>query len=252
MNPVLSVLIVEVADSGARGLIELLRRCGYEPHARTVTGEDDLAAVLDPAPDLILCNETPCPSGGLEVLRRIRARNPGIPLILVPDTLDRDQAILARQLGAADCVSRDDPERLTLAIEGALERRRLRDDRRRFEAGIGQLAAIVESSNDAIIGRRLDGTITSWNAGAAHMFGYSAEEAIGRPLSMILPPWVPSRTTENNAALATGGRIEPYEAQRITRNGRILEVLVSLSPIRDADGHLTGASSQPSITTSRR
>jgi PAS domain S-box-containing protein len=105
-----------------------------------------------------------------------------------------------------------------------------------------QLAAIVESSDDAIIGTDLDGIIRSWNAGAERMYGYSANEALGNPIAMLIPP---SRVREegNMFAAVRGGRhLDHYESVRLSKTGRRLHVSLSVSPIRDASGAVVGAS----------
>lgn len=104
-----------------------------------------------------------------------------------------------------------------------------------------QLAAIVESSNDAIFSRALDGTILSWNAGAERMFGYTASEAIGRHSTFTLAPGQAPTTEENNERLLRG---EPasQEMHRMTKDGRVLTVQTSLSPIKDNSGNVVGAS----------
>jgi PAS domain S-box-containing protein len=104
------------------------------------------------------------------------------------------------------------------------------------------LAAIVESSADAIIGNTLDGVITSWNAGAEHMFGYSHDEIVGRNVSLLMPP---DRADELRAILERvqhGGRVEQLETRRRCKDGRILDVSISVSPVRDARGAVVGAS----------
>ena len=104
------------------------------------------------------------------------------------------------------------------------------------------LAAIVSSSDDAILSTTLDGLITSWNAGAERMYGYTAAEALGRPLALIVPD---DRTEEALAMLgrvAQGERVAHHETVRLTRAGRRIDVLLGISPVRDADGRVVGAS----------
>jgi PAS domain S-box-containing protein len=104
------------------------------------------------------------------------------------------------------------------------------------------LAAIVESSNDAIIAKTLDGMISSWNAGAERIFGYTADEAIGKHISLIIPPDRISEEEEIIARLRTGERIEHFETERLHRDGRPLLVSLTISPIRDEAGNVVGAS----------
>ena len=105
-----------------------------------------------------------------------------------------------------------------------------------------QLAAIIESSQDAIISKDLDGTIMSWNAGAERLFGYSALEAIGQPVTMLIPP---DRRDDEPGILAKvrrGERVEHYETVRRDKNGNLIEISLSVSPILDDRGAVIGAS----------
>jgi PAS domain S-box-containing protein len=104
------------------------------------------------------------------------------------------------------------------------------------------LAAIVNSSEDAIVSKTLQGIITSWNAGAQRMFGYTPEEAIGRPVTMLIPS---DRMDEEKlilARIARGERVSHYETVRQAKDGRLLDISLTISPIRDASGTVVGAS----------
>jgi two-component system, cell cycle sensor histidine kinase and response regulator CckA len=105
-----------------------------------------------------------------------------------------------------------------------------------------QHAAIVASSADAIIGRRLDGTITAWNAGAERLYGYTAAETIGRTLPGLVPPEHSGELPGLVERLRHGERVEPYETQRVRKDGTRIEVSVTLSPIHDATGAVAGTS----------
>ena len=114
--------------------------------------------------------------------------------------------------------------------------------RKRLEAERARFAAIVASSDDAIIGKTLDGMVTSWNAGAQRLFGYTAAEMAGQPMSRIIPA---DRQVEETAILARlrrGERIEHYETVRVTKDGRSVDVSLTVSPVRDETGAITGAS----------
>lgn len=118
----------------------------------------------------------------------------------------------------------------------------LRDlsDEHRAEAYREHLAAIVESSQDAIIGTDLSGGITSWNAGAEAIFGYAAAEMIGTPITRLFPA---TRIHEDSLildSLRSGERLEPLETQRRTKDGRTIDVSVAASPVRDVAGKITG------------
>ncbi len=105
-----------------------------------------------------------------------------------------------------------------------------------------ELAAIVASSDDAIIGKTLDGTITSWNQGAERMYGYTADEIIGQPVDVLAPPDQPDEIPEILRRLRRGEHIDHYETERVAKDGRRLNVSLRISPIRDEEGEIAGAS----------
>jgi two-component system CheB/CheR fusion protein len=110
------------------------------------------------------------------------------------------------------------------------------------EAEREKLAAIVDSTQDGIIGKTLDGVITSWNAGAERMYGYPARDAVGRTLDLIVPPEERSRMSAIFERLRRGERVEPFETVRMRKDGRRLDISLTFSPVRDASGRLFGAS----------
>ncbi|MBX3444872.1 MAG: PAS domain S-box protein [Planctomyces sp.] len=113
-------------------------------------------------------------------------------------------------------------------------------DRRRADEANERLAAIVESSDDAIIAKTLDGAITNWNAGAERIYGYSAEEALGRPFSLLIPPDRAEEVKQLGERLRRGERLDHFETVRQRKDGRRIEVSVSYSPIQDHEGLVTG------------
>jgi PAS domain S-box-containing protein len=113
--------------------------------------------------------------------------------------------------------------------------------RRAVEARL-HLAAIVESSEDAIISKTLDGGIVSWNKAAEHLYGYTAEEAVGRPLAMLVPPDHPDELPSLMERLRRGERVERFETIRMRKDGSRVDVSLTISPIRNAEGKVIGAS----------
>ena len=103
-------------------------------------------------------------------------------------------------------------------------------------------AAIVESSDDAIIAKTLDGVISAWNAAAERMFGYTEHEAIGQPITMIIPPDLHEEEYEILRRLRAGERIDHYETVRVTRAGECIDVSLTISPLRDPAGKIIGCS----------
>ncbi|HMC55830.1 MAG TPA: PAS domain-containing sensor histidine kinase [Gemmatimonadaceae bacterium] len=104
------------------------------------------------------------------------------------------------------------------------------------------LAAIVESSDDAVIGKRLDGTIMSWNAAATRIYGYTAAEMLGQSVLKLFPPELADEERTIVAKLVRGERIEHFETRRLTKDGRIIDVSLSVAPILDSTGAIIGAS----------
>ena len=151
--------------------------------------------------------------------------------------IDDSAAPMLDELGA--------PVGVVLVFRDATERRRSEEDRAR-------LAAIVESSEDAIVSKTLDGVIQTWNAGAERLFGYTGEEAIGRSITLLIPPERLQEETEILGRLAAGERIEHYETVRLAKDGRQVDISLTVSPIRDSDGRIVGASKVARDVTGRK
>ena len=137
------------------------------------------------------------------------------------------------------------PLRVLLAIEDITERKQTADAQER-------LAAIVESSDDAIVSKDLNGVIKSWNEGAERLFGYTAQEAVGRPVLILIPP---DREDEEPSILehiSRGESIDHYETVRRRKDGSLVEVSLTVSPIKDARGRIIGASKIARDMTGRK
>jgi len=114
------------------------------------------------------------------------------------------------------------------------------------------LASIVESSNDAIIGKTLDGIIQSWNAAAEQLFGYTAEQALGQHISLVIPPERLAEEDQIIASLSAGKRIEHFETERVRSDGQRIIVSLTISPIKDESGNVVGASKIARDVTSQK
>lgn len=126
-------------------------------------------------------------------------------------------------------------------------------ERKQAQEALVKLAAIVESSDDAIISKSLDGMILSWNAGAQRIFGYSANEAIGQSMSILIPPDRSDKEPQILQKIKQGERIEHYETVRRHKDGQLIDVSVSVSPIKDTAGKIVGASAiKRDITEGKR
>jgi PAS domain S-box-containing protein len=134
---------------------------------------------------------------------------------------------------------------VTAAIRDVTDRHRIEDARRR-------LAAIVESSDDAIIGKTLDGLITSWNNGAQRLFGYAPEEVVGGSIAVLFPPGHPDEQQRLLGQLRGGVEVAHYDTVRRRKDGQDIDVSVTVSPVRDRLGHVVGASKVARDITDRK
>jgi len=137
-------------------------------------------------------------------------------------------------------------------IIGASKMARDIADRRKTEELRARLAAIVDSSDDAIVSKTLDGVITSWNQGAERIFGYTAAEAVGQHILLIIPDDRRSEEADVLARLRRGERIDHFETVRRTKDGRLVPISLTVSPVRDAQGTIIGASKVARDITERR
>jgi PAS domain S-box-containing protein len=127
------------------------------------------------------------------------------------------------------------------------------NEKRRTVALTGnRLAAVVESSEDAILTKDLNGVITSWNRGATELFGYSAEEAIGRSVTMLIPEDRQDEEPSILTRIRSGQRIEHYETVRRRKDGSLIDISISVSPLKDSDGTIIGASKIARDITERK
>jgi PAS domain S-box-containing protein len=152
--------------------------------------------------------------------------------------------------------TRDDAERLAVflalaVLVGSLARQRTRAELK-TERALREMAAIVECSDDAIFSTSPNGTITSWNRGAERLYGYSAEEAVGSPVILLAPPERHEEAERNRHALNRGGSVESYATERMRKDGTRIPVLLTVSPLRNREGQIVGASAVARDITAQR
>lgn len=164
-----------------------------------------------------------------EVEERVRAE---AELITLASTLEQRVAERTTELKASRAAALN-------IMEDAAEAKRAAEQAAEASA---RLAAIVESSDDAIIDKTLDGIVVSWNKGAERIFGYTAEEMIGKPVTVLIPPGRADEEPEIIERLKRGERVEHYETVRRRKDGREIHVSLTVSPIKDARGKIIGAS----------
>ncbi len=143
---------------------------------------------------------------------------------------------------------------LTIArqLSFGIERMRAEMARRSAEEAAQHLVAVVTSSHDAIVSKDLNGTITTWNRGAERIFGYTADEAIGRPVTILMPPDRINEEPEILARIRRGERFDHYETVRRRKDGRLIDISLTVSPVRDANGRIIGASKIARDITERK
>ena len=158
------------------------------------------------------------------------------PEIALEDDINK---LLATHEVLADCILNDPEARdsISQSILDELPALRLKADK-----AIGLLAAIVDSSEDAIVSKTLEGIITSWNASAERLFGYTASEAVGQHISLIIPVNRRDEETFIIGRIKKGERIEHFDTVRIRKNKTLLDISLTISPIRDSNGKIVGAS----------
>ncbi len=180
---------------------------------------------------------------------------------LIPEDLHYEEIEILKKLRAGERISHHETVRVRKngeRFEISLTISPVRDDegrvigaskigrdvtgRRRADDARFRLAAIVDSADDAIISKNLNGIVMSWNEGARRMFGYTAQEMIGQPILRLIPDDLQYEEDEILSKIRAGERIDHYETVRVTKNGESREVSVTISPMRDDEGRITGAS----------
>jgi PAS domain S-box-containing protein len=238
----LKILLLEDAEPNLS--LSLQQR----PEYQVFTASDGFEAVRKAAelnPDLILLDLGLLNLNAAAVARQIRSIAPNAKLLLLSQESGPELARETSRLGAQGCVHRQTADTdLIPAIEAVRAGRRFVSSSIEFshdtEGLRSRLAAIVESSNDAIISRNLSGVIESWNSGAQRMFGYTEEEAVGQSITIIIPP--PLRVEERTVLrrLQVGQSIDNYETRRVTKDGRTIDVSITAWPLKDLEGRITG------------
>jgi PAS domain S-box-containing protein len=245
------ILIVDDETSITITLSELLRREGYLVNSAN-SGAEALDLIGDTDYDLVIVDLHMKGIDGMTVLDQLRQKRPLTPGIILTGYASMDSAIAALRQGVNDyLVKPSDITDLKLAVRRGLEQRRalLADHEsqgvleRAAEELASHLSAIVESSDDAIISKSLGGVILTWNKGAERMFGYVAEEVIGKSTTVLVAPGRENEETGILEQLKRGEHINHFETVRIAKDGRSIDISLSVSPIRGKDGAVIAAAS---------
>jgi PAS domain S-box-containing protein len=231
----LRVLLVEDNPRDAELILRELGRAGFDPDWKRVQTEGEFASSLDPNIDVILSDYVMPQFTGLRALEVLNNCGLGIPFIIVSGTIGEETAVAAMRSGAADYLLKDRLARLGQAVQQALDKKRLRDERSHAEERSREQTQIINQARDAIIIRNFtDQRITFWNLGAEALYGWSASEAIGRQLGELILA-NPGEVETNAEVLASTGEFHG-EAKQRTKDGKELIVQVRESLIRNSDG----------------
>jgi len=241
------ILIVDDHETVRNNLRVLLaRRPQWEICGEATDGQEATEKARYLQPDVILMDISMPRMDGISASHIVRQENPNTNIVLVSQndaTAGERQAVEA---GASAYVSKEQIASQLLPTLDQVAQQRMSSGcntiplpQRSAEA---LLAAIVDSSDDAIVSKNLDGIITSWNRSAERIFGYTAEEAIGRPITLIIPAGRQEEETHIIQRIRRGERVDHFHTVRVRKDGSLLDVSLTISPVRDSSGKVIGAS----------
>jgi PAS domain S-box-containing protein len=249
----LRVLVVEDSETDARLMVSHLESSGYNVHHQRVCGAAAMEEALEREQwDLVLCDYT-LPSFSVALASSLlKKKKLDLPFIVISGTVGEILAVEVMKAGAHDFIVKDNLARLAPAIDREMREAQIRGQRAADLGKLFYLAAIVDSTGEAIISQNMDGIITTWNAGARQLFGYTEAEAVGSSIFIIIPESLRSTRLEIFEKLRSGEPIPPFETKRVRKDGVEVDVYLAISPIKSADGKLMGASSIAYDITERK
>ena len=244
MSESLRVLVVEDSVDDTFFVVRELQRGGFRvTFERVDTAPAMQAALENQSWDLVVSDYSMPQFSGLAALHLHQQAASEVPFIVVSGAIGEDRAVEMLKAGADHYVTKDHLDRLAGAVTRELRLARERRIRRQMEAQATYLASLVESCDDAIIGQTLDGKVVSWNAGAERLYGYPAQEIVGRPISLLTLGSRPEDITLAIEKVSRGEPIEDLETVHRRKDGTSVEVGLTMSPIKDATGRVIGMSS---------
>lgn len=254
MSPkLLRVLFVEDSEDDMFFTVQELKKGGFAPEYERAQSLEDIQSALDrKAWDVIISDHSMPGFSSFDVLKVVKQQQRDIPVIIVSGVIGEETAVKAMKAGASDYVMKASPRRLVPSIERELVEAANRRVLRKAEDAGAYLCAIVDSSEDAIIGTDLDGTIQSWNRGAARMYGYTTEEATGQSIKMLKAPARPEESPDAFTQVLHNRSIDNYETFHRRKDGEVIPVSVTRSPIIDNKGKVIGVSAIERDITRRK
>lgn len=256
----LRILIVDDHEAVRRGIRSLLAsRSEWTVCGEAADGIEAVEKARVLGPDVVLMDVSLPQLDGVEAARTIRRERPETNVVIVSQNDPRLLSRQAAEAGARGFVSKSDLARNLLPIiEKVVDEAQQNSTggahvaAERGEQPIDLLAAIVDSSDDAIISKNLDGVITSWNKSAERIFGYTAGEAIGQAITLIVPPERRNEEAEILERLRRGERINRLQTLRSAKDGTRISVSLTISPVRGGAGRVIGASTVARDVTAQR
>lgn len=233
-----SILVVDDSESSRYGIKRYLEHEGYD--VEEAASEKQARDALAKCPPDLLVLDVALPDGsGFDFARELRAAPETrlLPIIQISAKFLRGTDYARGLDSGADTYLTQpvEPVVLLATVRSLLQAKRA-------EAARAHLAAIVENAGEPILSKDLEGRVTSWNSAAEQVFGFSRAEALGRPLTIIIPEELRHEEAEFLAKIKRGERIPQFETVRVTREGKRLDVLLTISPIYDSTGRVVGAS----------
>lgn len=249
----LHVLVVGDSENDLKLLLAELRQRGYEAIPERVQTAAEFNAALRRHPwDVVLSDYVLPQFSGFEALQLLREKGFDVPFIVISGTYGEEAAVEMMKAGANDYLVKGKLARLVPAVERELEAAQSRRAHACAEAARQFLAAIVESTDDAIYGKNLDGTIVSWNKAAERILGYRADEILGHSVSILYPVDRRDELIDNMERIKRGQRVGLYETVRLRKDGHFIPASVTVSPVLDGNGKVVGASAITRDITRRR
>ncbi len=242
-NLAMYLLMVEDSADDAALLLSELKRHGLTPtHRRVESRADFLSALQERAWDAVVSDYVLPQFSGPEALHLLRQKGLDTPFIMVSGIYGEEEAVAVMKSGANDYIMKGNLSRLAPALKRELEAAQDRHRRKRAEGAMQFLAAIVEWSDDAIYGKNLDSLIVSLNPAAERLFGHSAEDIVGRSAALLFPKNRRDEMLDILSGVRRGDVVGVRETERLHKNGRIIPVSVTISPVKDSAGEIIGAS----------
>jgi len=239
----LRVLVIEDSGSDAELMLQAIQRLDCSVVSERVETREGLRTALQRGPwDIVLAEYSLRRFSAPEAFAVTQDADPDLPFVVVSDTISEEVASELLRIGVSDYVLKQSLARLVSVVHREVQATANRRAQRVAERAAHQLAAIVQSSDDAIIGESLDGVITSWNPAAERLYGWSAAEAIGRPATDIVPPKQSAELMSIRERLARGEHTPPFETERVRKDGMPFPVSVTVSPVCDESGTVIGIS----------